>query len=320
MRRSALVVALLLAASPAHAQVTVFLDGGGGEIRGGRDDAARDTSSIAYGAVGDGAIDVPAFRGGARRWRALAACVRDRFAEFDLDVVTERPDGAGFTRVMIGGEPSMLGYGEGAGGVAPYTGDVVRGAVAFVFADALGGDVEQLCDATVHEIGHTLGLDHAYRCEDPMSYLHGCGEKRFADVEAACGEEGERRCGDGEDTQNSWQILARNVGLRDDAPAPAPDPTVSIDIADELAGNQWIDVLVHTTGGVDDVDLAWASEDQQFVITCSETPDGLPVACTRDGDTFRFQLNVGLGLRAMVAQARTADRSILSDARVIHLR
>ena len=317
MRRSVLVVALLLVAGPAHAQVTVFLDGGGGAIRGGRDDAARDTSSIAYAAVGDGVIDVPAFRGGARRWRALAACVRDRFADFDVDVVTERPEAAGFTRVMIGGDPSMLGYGEGAGGVAPYTGEVVPGAIAFVFADALGADVEQLCDATVHEIGHTLGLDHAYRCEDPMSYLHGCGEKRFADVDAACGEEGERRCGTGEDTQNTWQLLARNVGLRE---ARHDAPSVSIDIADELDGNQWIDVLVRTTGDVDDVDLAWASEDQQLVITCSETPDDLPVACTREGDTFRFELNVGLGVRAMVAQARTADRSILSEARVIVLR
>ncbi|MCA9680031.1 MAG: hypothetical protein KC464_33680, partial [Myxococcales bacterium] len=208
--------------------VTVYLDPDGGTVTGGWDDAATGVSSIALGVAGE-RVTVPAWRGGARRWQQVVQCVRDRFAAFAIDVVTDRPAGDDYTLVLVGGRPSLFGYPSSVSGVAPYSGEVMRGAIAFVFSDVVESEVEQTCTGILHEVGHTLGLDHEYLCEDPMSYLWGCGEKRFQDQVAACGEEEERSCGNGEATQNSYRTLVAAVGLRagDAAPvtrAPTPAP------------------------------------------------------------------------------------------------
>jgi hypothetical protein len=242
----------------------------------------------------------------------------------------------------------VLGYPDSVGGVAPYTGEVLRGGVGYVFAAGFRHDVEDTCVGILHEAGHMLGLDHAYLCEDPMSYLWGCGEKRFQDADAYCGEDQERSCGSGDATQNSYRQLAAAVGLRDGGAAPEPEPeepdaddppfdrgepvedgvdvaapAVEIDGGDEeVAGNQWIEVVVRAAddSGISEVELGWASDDAQYVFACSAIPDDIPVACTRDGNVFRFQLYVGTGLRAMVARATDAvGNQTVSDPRVLYL-
>ena len=311
--------------------VTVYLNKDGGSITGGWDDSARDVSSIAWGR---GDVEVPAWSGGARRWKQVVSCVRDRFSEFDVDIVTERPDGGEYVMIMVGGDSSILGYGDGVGGVAPYTGEVLRGAVGFVFSDMFSADVENTCTAILHETGHTLGLDHEYLCEDPMTYLYGCGEKRFQDQWAYCGESEERSCGNGEDTQNSWRHLAAAVGLSGGAPEPEPEPddddqppylgpTVSIDPTDdEIAGNGWIqiDVRADSARGLRDVELGWASERAQYLFSCAAMDEDLPAQCWQDGDVFHFQIYVGTGLRAMAARATDGDgNQSITEARVLYL-
>ena len=77
----------------------------------------------------------------------------------------------------------------GRGGIAPIDKQSCRPietAIAFVFSRNLGSD-EHVCKVTTHEIGHTLSLEHEYLCEDPMTYLRGCGVKTFQDQEASCG-------------------------------------------------------------------------------------------------------------------------------------
>lgn len=330
--------------------VTLYLNKNGGTVTSGWDDAANGVSSVAMNADG-GVAQVPAWAGSSRAWKQVVACVRDRFAPFQVDVVTDRPGGDGFTMIMVGGRPSMFGYPTSVSGVAPYTGDVVRGAVGYVFSANIDEDVDTTCVSIVHEAGHTFGLDHQYLCEDPMSYLWGCGEKRFRDVDAACGEDGERTCGNGEASQNSYRLLAAHVGLRGDDVVPEPEPepeperdyeyeddyeyeydqdeddgvgpVVAIDgDEDMIAGNQWIEITVraHDPSGVADVELGWASDSTQFVISCASPPEDMPVACTRDGDVFRFQLFVGAGWRAMAARATDgAGHQTVSDARVLYL-
>lgn len=322
------------------APVTLYVKPDGATLTGGWDDASAHVSSVALRV--DGPLVIPAWSGGARRWQRVMRCVRDRFGEFAIDVVDERPADPGHIMIVVGGEPGLLGFGRGVGGIAPYTGEVLPGAVGYVFSDALDNEVEATCVSIVHEAGHALGLDHAYLCEDPMSYLWGCGEKRFRDVDARCGEEEPRACGDGEVTQNSWQRLATHVGLRGEAPEeeeeeapveeappaqqPAPDdavPEIAILGDDEtLAGNQWIEIVVRArdAAGVAEVELGWASEEQQYVFACSAIPDDVPVACTREGDTFYFQLHVGTGLRAAVARATDrAGNQAVSEPRVLYL-
>ena len=198
-------------------RVTVWLNGGGGHFLPGWEDSASDTSSVVYGRAD--AVDVPAWQGSAAHWQQLVSCVRDRYAPFAVDVVERRPGTGDYIQAVIGGRSSVLGFSRSVDGVAPYTGDVVSRGIAFVFATTIGesgNGVEQVCNTAVHEIGHTLGLDHVMHCPDPMTYLQGCGEKRYADVDVACGEGEVRECGNGEASQNSWRHLMRVVG-----PAPA---------------------------------------------------------------------------------------------------
>jgi hypothetical protein len=88
-----------------------------------------------------------------------------------------------------------------------------------VFERLFRGHVRRLCEAALHEIGHALGLDHAYDCADPMSYLSGCGRKHFQDREVDCGEYEPRPCESGM-SQNSHQHLLLHVGPRHDRGRP----------------------------------------------------------------------------------------------------
>lgn len=317
--------------------VTLYLNADGGTLTTGWDDASANVSSLVE-RVG-GSVTIPRYRGGAKRWKQVVACVRERYADFDIDVVTERPAGGPYVMVMVGGRPSLFDYPRAVSGVAPYTGEVIEGAVVYAFSEAVKNDVEMTCVSILHESGHALGLDHAYLCEDPMSYRWGCGKKRWRDEDAYCGEGEPRSCGDGEATQNSYRRLAANVGLRGGEPVPEePDvgppydfdpgdgdaPTVAIDGADgELSGNQWIEVVVRAADdrGVAEVELGWASEDAQYVFPCSDPGGQVAVTCEREGDAFRFRLHVGTGVRAMVARATdVAGNQSVSEPRVLYLR
>ncbi|MEZ4367369.1 MAG: hypothetical protein R2939_13990 [Kofleriaceae bacterium] len=198
------------AAVAAPTPITVYLRRGGATLTHGWDDSAAGRSEL----VPPGeTVRVPAFAGGDRAWQRLVGCVADAYGDFAVDVVDERPASGSYILAVVGGTASLLGHGDEVSGVAPWNGEVLRDAVVYVFADELDGDDEQLCVTATHEIGHALGLDHAVRCDDPMSYLWGCGEKRFRDVDAPCGEEEARPCEDG-GTQNSYRHLAAAVGLR----------------------------------------------------------------------------------------------------------
>ncbi|HUQ68233.1 MAG TPA: cadherin domain-containing protein, partial [Planctomycetaceae bacterium] len=98
--------------------------------------------------------------------------VAEAYSPFDVDVTTEEPTGedlkntgAGDTRwgmrVIIGGD-SQQTLGISAGGVA-YVGSFDGGADigCYVFPLQLGPNNEKfIADATVHEVGHTVGLVH----------------------------------------------------------------------------------------------------------------------------------------------------------------
>jgi PKD repeat protein len=98
--------------------------------------------------------------------------VVEDFAPFDVDVTTEDPgieglrrttstDNAYGVRVCIGGS-SMDWFGAGAGGVA-YLGSFNWNSdtPCFIFTAQLGGGNEKYtAEATSHEVGHTLGLNH----------------------------------------------------------------------------------------------------------------------------------------------------------------
>lgn len=195
--------------------------------RGGQTVTTRDGDEVA----------IPRFGGGDRAWTALVACVKDRFAPFQVDITDRRPARGPFITALVGGRASMVGLDDSTtNGIGPYDGTVLRTATVHIFSQVGTGerDVENLCAVTAHEVGHSLGLDHEYQCGDIMSYFNDeCGTQAFLDVDAPCGEDSERGCSNGDETQNSYQRLAQLVGLRSDAAAAGPQPAVQAPAAEE---------------------------------------------------------------------------------------
>src|SRR5262249_37290971 len=104
-----------------------------------------------------------------------------------------------------------------------------------------GNDTELMCEVTAQEVGHAFGMEHEYLCQDPMTYLHGCGAKTFQDMPAPCGEFMTRPCACGGASQNSVQHLFSVLGPAEKVPptvtvnSPADEDTVmagfSVDVA-----------------------------------------------------------------------------------------
>ena len=214
MRLGWFAVAVVLALGSvrlAHARptpVTVFLDRGGRTV-------SED-------------VRIPRFGGGDRAWAGIVGCVQDHFAPFQVEVVDRKPARGKYITAVIGGRASQLGLDDRwTNGVGPYTGRVIPNAIVFIFSKVGTGerDVENLCAVTAHEVAHAMGLDHSFKCGDIMSYwLDRCGERRFMDADAPCGEDEARKCSAGRATQNSYRRLGELVGFRAGAEPPAEEP------------------------------------------------------------------------------------------------
>ncbi|MCE9576370.1 MAG: hypothetical protein K8W52_24695 [Deltaproteobacteria bacterium] len=361
------------------APVVVYLNRDGGVIGGGDDDAENDRSWLVPGR----SATVPAWSGGDARWGQVMKCVKDRFSAFNVEITDQRPTQSGYVMAMVGGAPKLLGMGTEVSGIAPYTGEVERNAIVFVFSENVENDVETTCVDTLHEVGHALGLDHEYLCEDPMSYLWDCeAPKVFQNVDVPCGEDEARACENGP-TQNSWQTLARNVGLRNESnvPAQVPAPPAADDSADDgsddgsddgaddpaddastddastddgaddtaddtadepvnpyghghhhhmaiemrgpsgaIDGNQTIAITVRAHDAREAI-LGWVSPTGNMALSCGSIPDDAPARCSRRGDTFTFELDVGVGWRYFAAKViDRGGRSLTTDFQQVFLR
>ncbi len=194
-------------------------------VQPGFDDSRSNHSSIAQEPS-----RLSAYTHGDAHWSELVACVRETFAPFDIDIVTDDPGQADHFEVMIGGTFRELVSGlmpPSAGGVAPFIGcdGTEDNVISFVFAGTTGA-IPYLCAAVAQEAGHVWGLDHALDRKDPMTYLDIGSPKRFQNSEPSCGETlaNPRPCWCGPDTQNSFTYLEDLFGL---APDLAP-PTLAI--------------------------------------------------------------------------------------------
>jgi hypothetical protein len=174
-------------------------------------------------------VQLKGFRGSAATWKKIRTCVGGLFTPFDVTVTdVEPPPGTPYVMVVVGGRPKDIGHTGKVGGLAPYSGEVIPGAVVFAFADQLGNRVRTTCEVIGMEVAHAFGLDHEHECKDVMTYRSGCGNKSFRDVDARCGEAKARDCADGAPTQNSYRRMMAVLGPRKPpvpaAAAPARSP------------------------------------------------------------------------------------------------
>lgn len=219
-----------LPASAAAAGTRIFLLTGGATFTAGPDDGPRQQSQVLQ-TRGLASLEVPPAGYDAATWRSIEACLRQRFAAYDVELVTERPAEGPYVTAVFGGRGEALGFGPEVKGTAPL--DAVGcktspNAVAFVFSAQLGPDPREHCDIAAQELAHAFSADHVLLAEDAMSYLPSGVEKRFTDAAAKCGEFEERPCACGRPSQSSHQLLLERLGAaRASADAAPPEVTAS---------------------------------------------------------------------------------------------
>lgn len=306
--------------APGGAPLPIFLNRYGGTFSNGWNDSSQNISSIAY----NGAV-VPAFDGSDNDWNTIKGCVEEGYAAFNLWITDQEPQAGEYIEVVVGGHPSDIGVGSGVGGISPYNCDVIPKSIVFVFEQNLYGN-QNICEVILHEVGHSLSLDHEYLCEDPMTYLSGCGDKSFQNQDATCGEYSPRSCDCNRNQQNSVEVLTQLVGLSDGTPPPDPvddngPPTVFIaepSDGDLLPAQSQIQVVAQAEDdlGLSMVNLVWDYTNESF--PCPGSAPG--VSCTRNGSTYTWTLNVGNGTRTFHVEVRDiAGNTSETNARTITL-
>ena len=207
---------------PGAGPLYIYLNPRGGAYTAGLDDSSANVSSV-LASTGRSEATIPAWGKDSEAWTRLVDCVRGELGDFNVAVGDLEPESGSYIEAVVGGSGGELGL-SGYAGVAPIdTGacKLIDRAVVFVFEQRIT-DERQTCEAVVAQLGHVFTLDHTYSCQDPMSYLVGCGDRRFEDVELSCGELEERPCVCGRDKQNAVEILNTLIGPRSGGDTPGP--------------------------------------------------------------------------------------------------
>lgn len=224
-----LIGAQYVAPNPAAVSRVIYLNNckpNGCQIKAGYDNATTNTSSVP-----NNNTTIAAFTGTDAVWQQVVQCVRQTYADFDVEIVTERPASGNYHMAIVAGTPQQAGMGNGVLGVSPFSCGYISNAVSYTFANLIPSDVAEMCWTISQETAHSWGLDHKYDNRDPMTYLSGGPAiKRFQNEAGSCGEYSARQCqcsyqGTGNATMNSYQVIMNTFG------SSAPDtvaPTVNI--------------------------------------------------------------------------------------------
>jgi len=208
----------MLAARAPRARI-IYMNRVGGTFTPGNDDSATNRSSIPYSTS-----SISPWGVSEAGWREVMDCMTELWAPFDVEITdVEPPASVDYIESVVAGRPQDVGMGSGVGGVSPFDCGVIERSIVFTFAEVYGTSYRDICETAAQETAHSFGLDHEHMCEDPMTYLYGCGEKAFRDVDAPCGEYSNRTCSCGGSTQNSVRLLTEFNG-----PADGTAPTVTI--------------------------------------------------------------------------------------------
>jgi len=204
---------------------------GGCVIRSGQEDARANTSSI-LSFTGTSSATISEFDKGDEVWDAMVDCVKTLYAPYDVEVTDVDPGPNLFHhKAIVAGYWQEINYEYPIGGVAPSICFPRNNAISFTFANQMGNPL-YICSVVGQETAHAFGLEHAYNCSDPMTYLGACGRQFFRDGAKECGElEVQKTCDCGGSAQNSHGWLNNVLG-----PNPTPIAGPDIDIALPAAG------------------------------------------------------------------------------------
>lgn len=249
-------------------EVVVYLNREGGLFLPGTNDSRKNTTSLV-----DEPRVLPPYSGSDERWDEVLGCVQDQFSGFHVTVTDIDPGNTRHYEAVISGEPGDLDQADHIGGISPFRLDcgIIDNSVVFVFAELFGDQTDRMCEVIAQEVAHSFGLDHQMNCDDPMSYMGGCGDKRFQNADAKCGEYEERECACGQETQNSRILLGAHLG-----DAKAPDLRIASP-ADSIRVNPYFYVDVR-------------AEDNIKVERVELYADGIRVA-TRTTAPYVFEFN-----------------------------
>ncbi len=313
-------------AGPGQPPLPIFLNRNGGRFTPGRDDSRANTSIVP-----NNPSTVTAFSGTQAQWQQIVTCVTAQFAPFNAVIVETEPAGGEYVEAVIGGRPGQLGLPNGVGGVAPidsFQCNIIPNAIVFAFSDVYGNDPQDVCETAAQEIAHAISLDHELHCPDPMTYLSGCGNKSFRDVDAQCGEYQARACNCGRSRQNSVQVLIEKLGASNGTTPPPPPndmiaPTVAVTSPADgatLPNDSTITIVATASDNntVAATELVWPYSNAVF--PCPTNQNGGSLTCTRSGNTSTWTLRVGQGDRRYQVRARDqSGNQTVTAERVIHL-
>ncbi|MBI1945778.1 MAG: Ig-like domain-containing protein [Deltaproteobacteria bacterium] len=314
--------------APGGAPLPLYLNRHGGhyECAGFDEDSAQNHSSVVCNNSGGGSGDIGGFSGSDTQWNNMRDCVADLYSRFNVYVTDLEPTSGQYVEAVVGGSPEQAGMPWGVGGVAPYFCDVIPTAIVYAFADVYGNDMQGVCETVAQEISHAFGLDHEFMCEDPMTYLSGCGDKSFQDVAASCGEYEPRECSCGGTTQNSVQMMFELLGPSDGTTPPPPpddreDPEVTLLSPDDGTTLQADSTITIEAMAVDDiglsiVELQWDYSDESMFCP----GEGGSWSCTKTGTRYAWSIQVGEGARTFRVHVRdVAGKEAVTEDRTIWL-
>jgi hypothetical protein len=242
-----LAAVLVAGAADARAQLVVYLNRDGGIYSPGEPNDSRTNVS----SVPDAPVSIPPWEIDETSWSEVVTCVQDLFGPFGAVATDVDPGDQDHIEAVVGGLPGLLGLDPNAAGVSPFRTDcsVIDNSIVFVFPEVLVSN-RQVCEAIAQEVAHSVGLDHQYLCEDPMTYLTGCGDKKFRFRDSICGELEPRDCKCTR-TQNSARLLLDRLGSSERPTLWINDPTGEEPVAEDAlvrvaVTNQpnWIELFV----------------------------------------------------------------------------
>lgn len=206
----------VLHASVPTAGLSIFINRHGGTYVRGYSDSATNHSSVLGSRLAS--TKVNGFGGNDDQWQRFVSCLEKQFDLYQIEWLSTEPVSGSYMELVVGDVPETLGLEAKTVGIAPMDKEgrrILPKAIAFVFSERIGAHRPQrVCEVAAQEIGHALGLDHSLLCQDPMSYLKGCGTKTFQNRAVPCGEQSPRVCKSGEMTQNTVQLLKQRLGIR----------------------------------------------------------------------------------------------------------